>query len=538
VRIREENVNPNRKWLTYLPAAMAVLVLCLMGWGLFLGVSSLIKMLRPAPPGETSIALSAGFVRPRPVAEPEEPTGVSVPASELSLEPAPPAVVSTISTISTDGNGKPDSTVAGSAEDKPPATEKPKKKEAAVPPVFEIRGSVQRAGQPIQRGKVRLTVSLVGERFRQTTLADLNGKGEFEVYDYPAFQVLQPHNRIRVLAEVWPAANPDGSEKPLTETIYINHPLPSWIRSSTGYGLLIALLVLAILFLWAFTGRSTYSKNRLAIILSYSVIFLSLSCALVGPTLLMLAIPDLPDISGKVPVGLVVARLTQDSKPQWMLNIGGYVESGDSAAGAVGNGEDGGLSTPVLRIVTLNGGIQIPLYVILLAVIGGAINMTRQVPDFQSRQPGQPGLLHRMWSPHAPDEEKEEHDQEGGERESVPWRKGLLEQYMFLIAAPFLAIATYYLLVLLGTIQPPIIVLVCFSIGLISDTVVTAITEAAKKLLGGRTVREEPAAPSAPKPQRLPAAPPVKAAVTVTEGEAATEDGTRSEDAAQTRKAA
>jgi hypothetical protein len=34
-------------------------------------------------------------------------------------------------------------------------------------------------------------------------------------------------------------------------------------------------------------------------------------------------------------------------------------------------------------IVTVQGGLVVPLYVIILSVIGGAINMTRKVPGFQ-----------------------------------------------------------------------------------------------------------------------------------------------------------
>jgi hypothetical protein len=445
----------NRKILSF---AAGVLVLGLMGWGIYEGVSSIAEKLQPEQPGDTSIALSAGFVPAPPAAAAVPDAKAEVPLGEAAegggLEAADPGTTQAESGTEENQTGK-----------------------EALPQLFEIQGSVQRDGLPIPSGKVRLTVSLVGERFRQSALTDLK-EGEFSVHDHPAFRRLRPKNRIRVLAEVWPVPPDAGRVEPLAETIYLNHHLPSWIRSSTGYAVLAGVLLFAALFLWSFTGRSTYTKNRLAIVLSYSVILLALAGALVGPTLLMLGVPDLPEISGRVPVGLVVAKLTEDSNPEWMLNLGGYVGEGKGeretmatqpADGKVATtAKDEDIGAPVLRVVTLNGGIQIPLYVILLALIGGAINMTRQVPIFQSRE--------------------EEHKAE----DERAWRKGLLDQYMFLIAAPFLAIATYYLLILLGTIQPPIIVLVCFSIGLISDTVVTAITEAAKKLLGGGKAAGQP----------------------------------------------
>jgi len=90
----------------------------------------------------------------------------------------------------------------------------------------------------------------------------------------------------------------------------------SWFRSSSGYGALGGVLLLLAFFLWAFTGRSTYSKNRFAIILSYCVIFLSLAGSLIIPTLLMLAVPELPEISGKVPVGLFVPDAGFDTTTQ------------------------------------------------------------------------------------------------------------------------------------------------------------------------------------------------------------------------------
>ena len=525
---REEGEVADRPWLIAVPWIAGLIVLGLMGWGFFKGVTSLIETARPEEPGDASIALSAGFVSPRPAA--------TAPAESLAqAAPAPQTMVVTSSSPpgpEAAGTETPGAGVGAPTPVEPLTKEKPKAKKEP-PPVFEIQGSVQSKGQPVSKGKVRLTVSLVGERFRQSTLADLDDNGNFVIHDHPTFRLLTPRSRIRVLAEVWPASARTTS--PLTETIYLNHHLPSWIRSSTGYVLLLGVVLFSALFLWAFTGDCTYAKNRLAIVLSYSMIFISLAGALVGPTLLMLAVPDLPEISGKVPVGLVVARLTETSNPEWMLNIGGYVATNEPAKTGLfqGSGGDGagsgvaeGMATPVLRVVTLNGGIQIPLYVILLALIGGAINMTRQVPDFQSRQPGNRSrLLQRMRfsARPAPREEAREED----DRADNNWRKGLLEQYMFLVAAPFLAIATYYLLILLGTIQPPIIVLVCFSIGLISDTVVTAITEAAKKLLGGKPAKDQAAHPRAAERAEPPAPPQVEPApIPQTRAETGAEDAT------------
>jgi hypothetical protein len=53
------------------------------------------------------------------------------------------------------------------------------------------------------------------------------------------------------------------------------------------------------------------------------------------------------------------------------------------------------------------------------------------------------------------------------------WRVELLNQYMYLISAPFLAIVAYYMLDLLGLTKQPILVLISFSVGLISERILS-----------------------------------------------------------------
>ncbi len=53
------------------------------------------------------------------------------------------------------------------------------------------------------------------------------------------------------------------------------------------------------------------------------------------------------------------------------------------------------------------------------------------------------------------------------------WRVELLNQYMYLIAAPFLAIVAYYMLDLMGLTKKPVLVLISFSVGLISERILS-----------------------------------------------------------------
>jgi hypothetical protein len=190
--------------------------------------------------------------------------------------------------------------------------------------------------------------------------------------------------------------------------------------------------------------------------------------------------------------------------------------------------------------VHVDGGLVIPLYVIILSVIGGAINMTRRVPTIQGQAPEEyPSFVRRIRkyfqiaqdpsgitttttsrsvemteqvklpaqtdssavvpqtagvaniepaveteSPHEPaaawsneDGMKSSPvlagDQSGTHTKA--WRVNLLSLYMYLLSAPFLAIVTYYLLWWLDLTKVPILVLVSFSIGLMSDQIVTKI---------------------------------------------------------------
>jgi hypothetical protein len=67
----------------------------------------------------------------------------------------------------------------------------------------------------------------------------------------------------------------------------------------------------------------------------------------------------------------------------------------------------------------------------------------------------------------------------GADPSKFDWRKGLLNQYMYLISSPFVAIATYYLLSWLDLRKVEILVLVSFSVGLISEAILSKILELA-----------------------------------------------------------
>ena len=207
-------------------------------------------------------------------------------------------------------------------------------------------------------------------------------------------------------------------------------------------------------------------------------------------------------------------------------------------------------------VAVVEGGLVIPLYVIILSVIGGAINMTRKVPRLQGQgeestyTTGRPvsnlgsfamakfGLkasaaegtatepaderpledraddIEKKLTPLITDQVMRKADSEQaiadirslvsdmqdlynarkagepllrfnsfedwtvshprlGELLGGSWRVELLNQYMYLISAPFLAIVTYYVLDLLGLSKQGVVVVLSFSVGLISEKIVS-----------------------------------------------------------------
>lgn len=72
-------------------------------------------------------------------------------------------------------------------------------------------------------------------------------------------------------------------------------------------------------------------------------------------------------------------------KYQWVLNIGGIIDV--SKPVSVPATENAPTPTPAgtTTVYYIRGGLVVPLYVIVLSLIGGAVSMTRRVPEYQRR---------------------------------------------------------------------------------------------------------------------------------------------------------
>jgi hypothetical protein len=223
-------------------------------------------------------------------------------------------------------------------------------------------------------------------------------------------------------------------------------------------------------------------------------------------------------------VGLIKGTARGIQSPQWLVNLGGAVSprqpASDKPSPAPAQNADGNAPAPspaasasprptpsstpnpradelrqVAGYPSVQGGLAVPFYVLILAMLGAGINMTKKVPDIQKRHDiealpddSQSMMSAALKAPvTALVSSRSRVNTEEGTVAVSGIRKDLIDTYMGLISAPFLAIAVYYLLQVIATkIAEPVLVLVAFATGFISDSIVTAITQLASEMISKR----------------------------------------------------
>ncbi len=384
-----------------------------------------------------------------------------------------------------------------------------------------IRGLVLYQGQPVDTGKIQLVVTDAKTTYHLASVVRDVARGEFATDAAPAVALmnLEGDRQLRIVARFWGRTAPgEGrSAEPLeTETtVYSNCSSPIMREDVTRA--LISFGVLAGLVIVLFTVELTQLWARVLFGASYLSTFLSVTL----PLVLIVYVsqnPYLMEIMKDSPVGLVRARTqlaTTDA--EWLLNVGGLVTSvpNPQAPGITAEAVPaapapaplvGVLEGPPVAEATadlalpkaamalesdplppqalvVTGGLAIPFYVILLAVFGAGINMMRRIPSIQSKHmmrlhtTSTAGAAKSALPAPAP----------GDTDASCDIRQEVIAQHMYLLAAPFLAIAVYYLLQILAQdIAQPVIVLMSFSAGLISERIVAAVIGVAERTLGGK----------------------------------------------------
>jgi len=143
------------------------------------------------------------------------------------------------------------------------------------------------------------------------------------------------------------------------------------------------------------------------------------------------------------------------NKATWVLNIGGYVTN-------VTNSDENS-NKCINNICEVSGGILVPLYVILIALLGGSVSLTRRLPEYQEQASAE----------YVATEKNPKLSQH-------KFREYLIFQIVQFLSAPLLAILAYYLVEPNNIVQT---VILSFTAGFASETILLMIRGATNKLM-------------------------------------------------------
>jgi len=412
-------------------------------------------------------------------------------------------------------------------------------------------GVVTSEGGPVTSGTIQVLVEEPqGERLLTSAVADVSPKGTFRVELRRTQPATSQDEGLRLRATY--RGQMTGADKESTSLkgnsiVYVN-TTPPW-GMNWGFGALVVVLAgLVVLF----TGPLPPRKARVLFGVTYVVTF----TACVIPIILTVAAsrsPSLVNTMRRAPVGIINAKAKGLEDAQWLVNIGGSVnqisteESGaggrllpqgtktallsvqptsaapapapDAAKGTAVTGTAAPSDTPPAPAVAneipqsvslpvkveplgyeVKGGLAIPLFVIVLAMLGAGINMTRKVPEIQTDYDSGAGATFSD-ALSAPakmlrgGDGEVTHPQHGKDASVI--RQRLIETYMFFLSAPFLAIAVYYLLqIVASSVAEPVLVVIAFASGLMSESAVGAIMTFADDFLKQQKEHKNEAVPA------------------------------------------
>ena len=216
---------------------------------------------------------------------------------------------------------------------------------------------------------------------------------------------------------------------------------PPWWLRGIRVALPFLLVLTAIHFIFVFirdlSGNGNADSNgdnkslspQLRKVFIYGYVFMLAALGLCGVLFFLPINPIYNDGSSKVriPAGIVAgcrsAECTEaeDQEPQWFLHVGSSVSKPQRK----------GNQTAVLK-----GGLAVPLYVVFLALMGGAVSMIRRVPEYQKRATRQ---YAKDWASDV--------DHETGEEPPIPEvraRELVIFQIMQMFTAPLIAVTALW----------------------------------------------------------------------------------------------
>ncbi len=368
---------------------------------------------------------------------------------------------------------------------------------------LQVSGVVTHNGQALSEGTVQLTVlDALEHKYLGSETLPVDKEGRFATDPARPLAKGVASRKLQIEATFFGrSSDPEPKDRrPLvaSETVHVNFtpmlgPGARWIVCS--------LTVPFLLLIFLFTGPLTKAKARALFMFTYGVTIFS-SLIPITLTFWIARNPYLMEVMEHAPVGLLRGMGKGMENPQWLVNIGGAVvparphaerpeapETGtpsekpgeglgptgqvapDSAAATPGRPPAAEASSSHAQVV---GGLAIPLFVILLATLGAGINMTRKVPEIQNDYDS----VAITWGAaiKAPIAVFSDTGERVQDVEAAKIRKHLIETYMYFISAPFLAIAVYYLLQVVATsVAEPVLVVIAFATGLMTNTVIGSI---------------------------------------------------------------
>lgn len=189
---------------------------------------------------------------------------------------------------------------------------------------------------------------------------------------------------------------------------YLFPELPDnvWIAGVLAF---IAVLIIAH-FIVVFTrdlsdnGSGTSNNNsksmlpQLRSVFTYGYVFM-LGALGVCASPFLIPMDKVGDLSGKsLAAGVVVGCRSDacdeaDRDPQWYVHIGSNISipggTTDNAAGPVQQPTVSAQPPSVPTKPVLQGGLVVPLYIVVLALMGGAVSMIRRIPEYQKQVAGE-----------------------------------------------------------------------------------------------------------------------------------------------------
>jgi hypothetical protein len=389
----------------------------------------------------------------------------------------------------------------------------------AATPDISASGVVQFDGQPVSSGNVHIVVEgAKSKRYLGGTVVPVASDGHFEATGLRIARDDDPKNTRRVTATFSGRLQDEKKAKEISgeATAYLNFT-PPWGRLGLVMAGSVAVLLMWLLYL--FTSAMSRRKGRLLFGTMYFMTFLSLAVP-VGTTLWFSQNSYMKELAATAPMGLVLGTAPGTTGVQWLVNIGGMVpekplrtEAGFEAA-RVADASPGGARAQLVAVAKddhdpatmkrieaahaasdasgapIHGGLTVPLYVVLLAMFGAGINMTRKVPEIQKRyevalpEVKGPSFITKPFAATGKLLQGQAASTEQPAAGPCGMREELIRNYMYLLSAPLLAIAMYYLMqVISNGVNQPVLVLMAFATGLTSELIVSAIITFADKML-------------------------------------------------------